>query len=219
MNPELMRLCTRFYWCTCVLGCLMGIQQISNLALWDQKMSVLMHIRNLLWRLQDRVLYFWRMMATFYLFLKIRKLQSLALMQMHHMSCLATMKACFLSWLSLQNSKFESIPHCNTCLNIDSMQSVVALCSRDINEADIRALTSLTYNCCLISNSSDAWPAYVVVWTQSRLCAGIPCRYITPLDGLMNFSVGDYQKVHYAPGCADTACEGGHPIPDAVAVA
>jgi len=51
------------------------------------------------------------------------------------------------------------------------------------------------------------------------LCAGIPCRYITPLDGLMNFSVGDYQKVHYAPGCADTACEGGHPIPDAVAVA
>ncbi|CAM6032967.1 unnamed protein product [Sphagnum compactum] len=47
---------------------------------------------------------------------------------------------------------------------------------------------------------------------------GIPCRYITPLDGLMNFG-GDYQKVHYAPGCADTACEGGDLIPDAVAVA
>ncbi|CAK9275996.1 unnamed protein product [Sphagnum jensenii] len=48
---------------------------------------------------------------------------------------------------------------------------------------------------------------------------GIPCRYITPLDGLMNFGVGNYQKVHYAPGCADTACEGGDLIPDAVAVA
>jgi beta-D-xylosidase 4 len=35
----------------------------------------------------------------------------------------------------------------------------------------------------------------------------------------MNFGVGDYQKVHYAPGCADTACEGGDLIPDAVAVA
>ncbi len=219
MNPELMRLCTRFYWCACILGCLMGIQQISNLALWDQKMSVLMHIRNLLSRLQDRVLYFWRTMATLYLFLKIRKLQSLGLTQMHHMSCLVTMKACFVSWLSLQNSKFESIPHCNTCLNIDSMQSVMAFSSKDISETDIRALTSLTSNCGLISNSSDAWPAYVVVWTQSRLCAGIPCRYITPLDGLMNFGVGDYQKVHYAPGCADTACEGGDLIPDAVAVA
>jgi len=40
---------------------------------------------------------------------------------------------------------------------------------------------------------------------------------MTPLDGLMNFGVGDYQKVRYAPGCADTACEGGDLIPDAVA--
>jgi len=41
---------------------------------------------------------------------------------------------------------------------------------------------------------------------------------MTPLDGWMNFGVGDYQ-IRYAPGCADTACEGGDLIPDAVAVA
>ncbi|CAM6067746.1 unnamed protein product [Sphagnum tenellum] len=49
--------------------------------------------------------------------------------------------------------------------------------------------------------------------------AGVPCKYITPLQGLVLLGIGDYDKVHYAPGCLDTACADIDHIPHATEVA
>ncbi|CAM6007271.1 unnamed protein product [Sphagnum balticum] len=49
--------------------------------------------------------------------------------------------------------------------------------------------------------------------------AGVPCKYITPLQGLVLLGIGDYDKVHYAPGCLDTACADVDHIPHATEVA
>jgi beta-D-xylosidase 4 len=51
---------------------------------------------------------------------------------------------------------------------------------------------------------------------MSSPLSGIPCKYITPLEGLEELAGGSYVK--YSPGCNGTACEGHDLVADAVSV-
>ncbi|XP_024356912.1 beta-xylosidase/alpha-L-arabinofuranosidase 1 [Physcomitrium patens] len=48
---------------------------------------------------------------------------------------------------------------------------------------------------------------------------GIPCQYITPLQGLVKFGSGDYHKVWFSEGCVNTACQQDDQISSAVSTA
>jgi beta-D-xylosidase 4 len=49
--------------------------------------------------------------------------------------------------------------------------------------------------------------------------AGIPCKFISPLDGITALLGGDGENVIYAPGCADASCEDGSLIQSAATAA
>jgi beta-D-xylosidase 4 len=48
---------------------------------------------------------------------------------------------------------------------------------------------------------------------------GIPCKFISPLDGITALFGGDGENVIYAPGCADASCEDGSLIQSAATAA
>ncbi|KAG0556369.1 hypothetical protein KC19_11G048200 [Ceratodon purpureus] len=47
---------------------------------------------------------------------------------------------------------------------------------------------------------------------------GIPCKDITPLQGIEKLAGGSYGNVNYSPGCNETTCEGDDLIADAVSI-
>ena len=47
---------------------------------------------------------------------------------------------------------------------------------------------------------------------------GIPCKYITPLQGMEELAGGSYGTVKYSPGCNGTACEGDDLVADAASI-
>lgn len=52
----------------------------------------------------------------------------------------------------------------------------------------------------------------------SSVLSGIPCKYITPLQGIEELLGVSYGNVKYSPGCNGTTCEGEDLVADAVSI-